>query len=250
MILPKKLLLFFSSLALLTAVVLFNSFTAPAKPALKIQIQHMVGKDVLVLDKGNYKNSLGQQYTCSMLKYYVSNIHLKRNDGKDFISKEYFLVDEDEINSKTLSLSKVPDGEYTAISFIVGIDSLHNCKGIQKGALDPVKGMFWAWNTGYIFLKMEGKSPQSITSGKSLEYHIGGFQQPHNCIRTVTLSFSTPFKVGGQKENKIIIKSDLSKLFNGRTVIDFSKISTVTNIFGATTIADNYATMFSLVEAK
>jgi hypothetical protein len=123
MILNKKLLAFRSSVVLLVAMVLFNSFTAPTKPVVKIQFQHMVGKDLLVLDKGNYKNSIGQQYTCSMLKYYISNIHLKRKDGKEYISKEYFLVDEDEINSKTLSLSKVPDGEYTAISFIVGIDS-------------------------------------------------------------------------------------------------------------------------------
>jgi hypothetical protein len=36
----------------------------------------------------------------------------------------------------------------TAIKFLLGVDSLKNVSGIQTGALDPAKGMFWTWNTG------------------------------------------------------------------------------------------------------
>ena len=231
-------------------IITLTGFTTSTKSTFTIQFENVVGNDILKLDNATYKNSFGQTFTVSKFKYYISNIRLKNISGKEFKSKEYFLVDEENLKSKTLSLKAIPEGEYSSITFTVGVDSLHNCSGVQKGALDPVKGMFWAWNTGYIFMKLEGHSPQSFSQGKLFEFHIGGFEAPNNCIRTVTLPLSKHLKAGKEIASALKVKADILKLFNSKTAIDFSKMSSVTAKHNATTVADNYALMFSVSEIK
>jgi hypothetical protein len=121
---------------------------------LQIQFRHVINNEIIKLDNVTYVNDLGQTYTVSKFKYYIGQIRLRKTDGKEFLVDEYFLIDEEDEASKTVSLENIPAGEYEAISFILGVDSLRNCSGAQSGALDPFKGMFWSWNTGYIFLKL------------------------------------------------------------------------------------------------
>ncbi len=227
----------------IAALVAAMSFTAPTG-SVTITFSNYVGSSLLKLDSAIYKNELGQSYTVSKFKYYVGNIQLKKADGTKYVSDKYYLINEEEAASKQITLSNVPEGNYTSISFILGVDSLHNCSGAQTDALDPVNAMFWTWNTGYIFLKMEGKSPVSTQPGHLLEFHIGGYMQPNNCIRTINL----PIKNGMQVVEKTMlhIKANVSDLFKTPTSIDFSKISSVTDFHNATTIANNYADMFSI----
>ena len=232
----------------MAALVVAMSFTKPSDECkLNIQFQNYVGNEVLILDKGNYKNDLGQAYTISKFKYYVGDIRLKKKDGSEFSEPQYYLLNEDEEASRQISLNKVPDGDYTCISFLVGVDSIHNCSGAQSGALDPVNGMFWAWNTGYIFLKLEGNSPASKSPGHIFEFHIGGYKQPVNCIRRITLPFKESFKIAKGKVNALSIKTDIAEILKSPNSIDFSKMSSVTDFHNAGLIADNYADMFSIL---
>lgn len=50
---------------------------------------------------------------------------------------EYFLNDEEDNASKTVSLENTPAGEYDAISFILGVDSLRNYPGSSIGCACP-----------------------------------------------------------------------------------------------------------------
>ena len=215
------------------------SFIAPAERTLTINFNNYVGDKILKLDSTTYINALGQQYTVSKLKYYIGNICLKKSDGTEFKLAQYFLVNEEDSASKHISLADVPEGVYTSLSFIIGVDSIHNCNGAQDGALDPVNAMYWTWNTGYIFFKMEGKSPVSKSPGHLLEFHIGGYKQPYNCIREVNITLPQGFKA-----NTINLKTDLAKFFSSPT--DFLKVSSITDFHGAVPMADNYARMFSL----
>jgi hypothetical protein len=218
---------------------------------LVISFKNYIGIDILKLDSVSYKNELNQSFTVTNFKYYISNIHLKKADGKEFISTNYFLINEDDKKSKQLLLNKIPDGEYTSISFTIGVDSLHNCSGAQSGALDPANGMFWAWNTGYIFLKLEGKAPLSNSPGHIFEYHIGGYKQPVNCIRSVSLGFKNEkVIISNSGTSTIEMKTDASELLKSPTIIDFSKLSSVTDFHNATTIADNYKDMFSILKVS
>ena len=213
---------------------------------LSIGFNHYIDSLVLKLDSTIYKNSFGQSFTVGNFKYYISNIRLKNVGGKEFVSKEYFLINEDLEESKKILLNKIPDGEYTSISFTIGVDSLHNCSGAQSGALDPANAMFWAWNTGYIFMKLEGKSSSSTATGKIFEYHIGGFKAPSNAIRTVTLKLEQPLRIGNNKKAELKINVNAAEVLKSPTDIDFSKLPTVVDSKNATTIADNYIDMFTI----
>ncbi len=240
-----------SIFAMATLVVaMLLSHTVVAGGRLVIDITNRVGPQVLSLDSGSYTNALAQPYTVSMFKYYIGKIALREKNGSEVRSEAYYLVNESEPASKTIVLEHVPIGDYTGISFFTGVDSADNCSGAQDGALDPLNAMFWAWNTGYIFLKLEGRAPASRSSGHLLEYHIGGYREPHNCIRHIALRFkkSLPVVEGGTAH--VHLNADVAAVLSGKERIDFAQLSSVTDFHNATTIADNYATMWSVSTEK
>jgi len=218
------------------------AFSAAGQGSMKVEFEHFLGDQALRVDDVQYYNAAGQSFTVSKLKYYVSNMMLYSTDGAEVSFGGYYLIDEDKPDSKDIILENVPAGDYNAIGFTVGVDSLHNCSGAQSGALDPVNAMYWTWNTGYIFLKLEGKSPASKSPGHLFEFHIGGYKAPANCIRTVRLQM--PARRAGAE---IYIKADISLLLSAPSQVDFSKLSSVTDFHNAPMIADNYAHMFSIV---
>lgn len=56
----------------------------------------------------------------------------------------------------------------------LGVDSVLNYNGVHEGSLDPINGMYWAWQTGYIHCKMEGNIVCDSIKQR-FEYHIGGY---------------------------------------------------------------------------
>ena len=213
---------------------------------------------------GNYKldvdssyiNGIGQPFTVTNFKYYISNIKLIDSTGRVFENRNSYLINQDDSASHYISLKEIPEGSYSRITFIIGVDSMHNCSGAQSGALDPINGMFWTWNSGYIFLKLEGKSPASKQPGHTFEYHIGGYKEPANCIREVSLdiaglrSYASDDHIisGGEAGTcQIRLAADISSILSAHYVVDFSKLSSVTDFHNAATIADNYKDMFHVV---
>jgi len=215
------------------------------KGKLVIHFRNYVGDKEMKLDSNIYTNDAGQPFSVTNFKYYVGNFQLRKSDGKEFVSNEYFLIKEDDESSKQIILENIPEGEYVSCNFILGVDSIHNCSGAQSGALDPANGMFWAWNTGYIFMKLEGKSSASNAPGHIFEFHIGGYKSPANCIRTISLN--THLSILNEKTTSIELKADAAEVMKTPATVDLSKLSSVTDFHNATTIADNYSDMFSSI---
>jgi hypothetical protein len=213
---------------------------------LNIDIKHVVGNQVLKFDSVTYQNELGQNFTVTKFKYYISNIKLVAADNKVYLNPEVFFINEEDPLSKKIVLGNVPPGSYKSLQFIIGVDSARNCAGVQPGALDPVNAMYWAWNTGYVFLKLEGKSEKSVSPGNYFEYHIGGFRSPHNCIRHVDLDLHKDLiLIEKDRSTGKELKCDISEILKTPNAIDFSKLSSVTDVNNASVIADNYSDMFS-----
>jgi hypothetical protein len=239
-------------------VAMFFCATVSAQDArhLILHIRNKVGDTVVRYDSANYSNALGQQYSITNVKYYISNISVTDSAGKIYKQKDgYYLVREDEDSSQDISLTDIPSGNYKTLSFLIGVDSLRNCSGAQSGALDPINGMFWTWNSGYIFFKLEGKSPSSKQPGHIFEYHIGGYKEPTNFIREVHMDLTAAHEEEDAKKGNpgllmedIIIRADLAKVMDAKTKVDISKLSSVTDFHNAGIIADNYQRMFSLLQ--
>ena len=218
---------------------------------LTLNFSNYVGDNLLQLDSVQYKNELAQQFTISNLKYYVGKSRLISANGLVYKDDNYFLVNAAEPSSLNFFLADIPIADYTSISFTLGVDSIDNCSGVQTGALDPINGMFWAWNTGYVFLKLEGKAKSSVSSGNMFEYHIGGYKAPHNCIRIITIDLqNSPLKIASERYNLIALKTDVLEILKTPTTINFSNLSSVIDFHNATTIADNYKDMFRLLYVK
>lgn len=248
-----KSTLYKKGIMVIFAILPFFTFSQKSKnkaEGLTLQFHHFVGEKLLILDDSIYTNSFNQTYTVTKFNYYVGQIRLIKSDGKEFLIDDYFLISEDEEKqkSKSILLENIPSGEYRSIDFIIGVDSLHNCSGAQSGDLDPINAMFWTWNTGYIFMKMEGKSTVSTLPGNTLEYHIGGYKEPSNCIRNVSLQFESPLSITNKSLSEINIKTDLSEILKTPTDIDFSKMPAINSTLNATIIADNYSDIFSIIK--
>jgi len=115
----------------------------------------------------------------SDLKCYLSNIELQANGIKDYkLASSVYLVDAQDTSSFILD-STVDCRNFKSISFTFGLDSIINTSGDLEGDLDPVLGMYWAWNTGYIHYKFVGNSSLVHTPSKLFDFHIGGYRKPN-----------------------------------------------------------------------
>lgn len=120
------------------------------------------------------------------LRYYISNIRLINAQGMIWEDQTpAYLVDASSLMYSILNIENVPVDDYTHLEFQLGIDSIYNVSGAQEGALSLDKGMFWTWNTGYIFLKTEGQLKANPDNKTNFSYHIGGFSEPNKAIQTL-----------------------------------------------------------------
>ena len=144
------------------------------------------------------------------LRMYISSIELLENNEIVYATKQkYFLLDLEDPTSLTTELES--QVQFDMIRFGLGVDSLTNASGAQSGDLDPINGMYWAWNSGYINFKLEGQSPSCPTRNNKFNYHIGGFLKNQNAYQRVELPVDN-----GQK---IIINLDVGAFLNH---LDFS----------------------------
>lgn len=214
------------------------------KGTFTLEFENTVSGKPLVLNSQNYINAHGDSYTISTFKYYVSNVKLSKADGSSFnIPESYILVDASKPSSSFVKMVDIPAGDYTGIAYTIGVDKERNLAGAQTGALDPALGMFWTWNSGYIFVKLEGKSPQSTAADNSLTFHIGGIVEPNNTIRTFSTAFSSanPLRIRHDKIPQIHFKVDAGSLFNGKQNISFANLNFTMGGAKSVIIADNYA---------
>lgn len=228
---------------------------------LSIEFDNIVGGKNLILNAETYKNAAGEDYKISLLEYYISNIIVRKADGTAYVvpqDNSYFLIKEGDEEHEE-ALINVPEGDYTSVTFTVGVDSLRSTMDVSKrtGVLDPASpesdGLYWGWNSGYIFFKMEGTSAAAPVdnSGQNIfRYHIGGFggydSPTINNIKTVTLDLTErgPALVRKGKTSNVHLMVDIDKVLSGATTVSIAANPSV--MFGdfSTTIANNYATMF------
>ena len=243
-----------------------DDYNANTKSELTLEFDNIAGDQQLILNNGSYINAAGEPFTVSILQYFVSNIRLTRIDGTEFVvpqKESYFLIQEHNTNTRLCKI-QVPEGEYKEVRFTIGVDSLRSTMPITErtGVLDPANypsghdGVYWSWNSGYIFLKMEGESPAAPAdpSGeKKYRFHIGGlggYSSPTiNNIRetAIDLTGKGTVKVKSGRQPVVHFTMDVLKVMKGSTTVSIAAYPTV--MFGAfsSNIANNYTNAFAHV---
>lgn len=152
--------------------------------AISLRINPVFGTENLVLTDRFYLLNQTDSVRIDKLKFYISNIRFLNHEREVYsFHGNYFLINPADSASLEINLPAPKFQPYNKISFDIGVDSTISVNGVQSGPLDPINGMYWAWNTGYIFVKLEGRSPLCQTRKHLFNYHLGGFKRPYNAIR-------------------------------------------------------------------
>ncbi len=156
-----------------------------------------------------YISGTGDSVKFETLRFYISGVQLFNNNTMVYAEdRSFHLLDASDPGSFHIALRLSSHMVWNTVKFNIGIDSITNVSGAQGGALDPVHGMYWAWQSGYINFKLEGKSSAYGTSKNRFEFHIGGYQAPFNTLRNVT--------VKAENINNLRIYFDLKKLLDAQ----------------------------------
>lgn len=228
---------------------------------LSVEFDNIVGGQNLQLNTGSYENSKGETFSISKLQYFISNIKVTTTNGEVYTvpqDSSYFLINENDVDTRFAKVN-VPVGDYSKIDFTLGVDSLRSTTDIseRQGVLDPSgsmeDGMYWGWNSGYIFFKLEGISPEAPVdpSGQNkFRYHIGGFggydAPTINNIKTFSIDLNEGgvAKVRTGREANVHLMADILKVFDGATQLSIAENPTVMFSAFSVNIANNYTGMF------
>ena len=142
----------------------------------------------------------------SMLRLYLSNFTFLKNGSIVFEERNsYHLLDLEDENTLELKFAGLENLDFDLLQFNLGIDSLTHVSGAMGGDLDPTKGMFWTWQSGYVNFKLEGTYVKCPTRNHEFQFHLGGYLAPFQSVQSVQLKVS--------KGEKLLLQLDVSPFF-------------------------------------
>ncbi|HKX87019.1 MAG TPA: MbnP family protein [Flavobacterium sp.] len=174
------------------------------KDSIVLSLKLQWKENPLVLNK-TYISENKDTLQLHQLKFYLSDIQLYFDDATSFSQKKYHLVDMEDLSSTSIPVCKNNTKTISKVIFSVGVDSTASVSGALGGDLDPAKGMYWAWQSGYINMKIEGSSSSCKTRKNAFHFHVGGYLKPNYALRKIVL---TP------QSNSLEIIMDVSVLFD------------------------------------
>jgi len=203
-----------------------------------------------------YNKSNNESFQLSTLKYIVSNVRLKDNEGNTFmypVEDNAFIINEEDGNNAGeiyVTLDGIDAANYTEITFGIGIDQDRFALGAegQGDFLDLAsdEGMMWNWSTGYRFVRLDGTFSSDTFINEPLNIHMGSVGTSLDNYREVTLEFPNTILVRENKTPEVHIVADIAKVFDGTTSVNLSEGYNQVHVSEETTpvIAANMQSMF------
>lgn len=221
---------------LVLLISVFWSIALSAQNAQQLNFEIHFGKEKLQLNKFYFSEALNDSISISSFKCYISNISLKHVKGKStHPKKEQYLLNLENPVSLTIPINA--RFHTTVITFDIGIDSITNSKALLSGDLDPLNGMYWTWQSGFINWKIEGSSPQLTTRNHRFQYHVGGFSSPFNTLQHLT------FRLNETSTDHCIVV-DLKPFFESSGILNTPEI--MSPGLKAVALATIFSTLFSI----
>ncbi|MFN8395825.1 MAG: MbnP family protein [Bacteroidia bacterium] len=212
--------------------------------AVSLHFTHMVGTQPFSTST-TYTDADGRQFKLTTARFYLSDAALHSATGHEHL-EEYIQV---VAGTEHYEMGAVPAGEYEELEFSIGVDSAANHSDptsyASGHALAATSSTFdhWSWNSGYIFLKVEGLADTSATMTGTIdgpiELHVGS----DAFLRTLTMSKAMNLSSG--ESTMIHLTIDWAKVFEG---VDLRNAVTHTmdNMPLATTVANNFVAAFTI----
>ncbi len=185
-------------------LLLLLSCTGAAQQSFDLPVRVVYGAQTVQIDTP--LRSGGDSLALHSLRLYLGHFVFVKN-GRTFPAgpDDYFLLDLEEPESMLLHFAMPAGGGFDSLRFELGVDSLTNSGGVRGGALDPTRGMYWTWQSGYINVKLEGFCARSTARNREFQFHLGGYLAPNPSVQTVQLALPA----GGQS----VLQLDLEPFF-------------------------------------
>jgi len=172
--------------------------------------------------------SSNEKLNVTKLKFYVSQLSFYKDDQLVWQDNEIaHLMDAENDMSIKLNIKKNID--FNTIKFGLGIDSITNVSGALDGDLDPLKGMYWTWQSGYVNFKLEGTSTAIRSESQKFEYHLGGYSAENNTYNSIVLPVGNSDTINIAIDfNKFLsdfnVVTHVNVMSPGKVAVDLSKI--------------------------
>ena len=193
-----------------------HSFCQDKKESIRLSFRITLGGDTYEPNQLNSYKEINTTHieTC---QFYLSNFVLLKSGLAVWREENsHHLLNAHANESLSIALNCPRRMEFDGIQFLLGIDSLTNVSGAYGGDLDPTNGMYWAWNSGYINFKLEGKHNDCPTQNNQFQFHLGGYLPPYSAEQEIILEV--------KNSKKIDLLVDLSNFINA---IDWSHVHSI-----------------------
>lgn len=178
---------------------LYFSFGGYAQTEVVFQVRYR--QEVFALNDTIRDSVTHEKIVFKTVRFYISNPELIQGEERRCPDpKSVHLIDLERPESQSWIIP-CTGNDFAAFRFGFGIDSVTNVSGAFGDDLDPVNGMYWAWQSGYINCKLEGYASFSTARDHSFEYHLGGYSGKQKGYQTVV------FPVG--KTDRLVVPFDL-----------------------------------------
>lgn len=153
---------------------------AAQDPTVTLRVSSLWGPNDFILESIYYDN-YGNRVRVDNFQSYFAMVKLIKDDGTEVLLKDFYLHD----FSKDAEITgTIPAGNYVGVKFGVGVPDGYNLNQdpAQYASSHPLsvagsQGMFWTWNSGYVFTKFEGKidptGTEGVTPTQSFSIHTG-----------------------------------------------------------------------------
>ena len=211
--------LYKASSLIVSIVGLFFTVNTRAQ-SLGISLNHTFSGKPLILDSLRYENSTNETFSISRLSYLISEFELQDIDGNwQKVLNSIQWIDAKKHRAQIL-LDSIPEGDFKAIRFNIGLSEAVNHSDpnlyAAKHPLNPsFNNLHWNWQTGYIFLALEGTYRQSKDQVSGYVYHFA------NDSQRTTITLALPRNISANTE--LDIDFDIASLLNVPSPISFSK---------------------------
>lgn len=180
------------------------------KDSLYINVNLKFNQDDFKLNS-DYVSAQKDTLSFETVKFYLTSFQLEFKDQSTFSeTNSYHLIDVENPETMQFSIANHIQKEIKSIKFNIGVDSLASVSGALEGDLDATKGMYWAWQSGFINFKIEGQSQSCKTRKNKFQFHVGGYLEPYYSMKSIEI----PINKSQIPYNKINLVLDLGNLFS------------------------------------
>ena len=183
---------------------------------LNINVSYNFDGKALLTDTFLYTNAAGYKMSVTTLDYYISGLTFYHADSSKITLGDVHYVSISDSGSNHFTCA-MPNGNYVALKFYIGLDSIHNQSGDLPSTPDNLN-MAWPdlMGGGYHFLKLEGYYiDKSGTPGYTV--HVGS-----NMHLIKTMVIKKPFSVNNSTAN-INLGMNIDNWFKSPYLYDFDK---------------------------